>query len=54
VGRRSPAFSTTDCLSNNAAERALRAGLGHRRNWTFAGSDEGGRRSAAVYSLIAT
>jgi len=36
------------CLSNNAAERAL------RRNWTFAGSDEGGRRAAAVYSLITT
>ena len=25
-----------------------------RRNWTFAGSDEGGRRAAAVYSLIET
>jgi transposase len=23
-----------------------------RRNWTFAGSDEGGRRAAAVYALI--
>lgn len=25
-----------------------------RKNWTFAGSDEGGRRAAAVYSLIET
>jgi transposase len=25
-----------------------------RRNWTFAGSDEGGRRAAAFYTLIAT
>jgi hypothetical protein len=25
-----------------------------RKNWTFAGSDEGGRRAAAIYTLIAT
>ncbi|MCK1597570.1 transposase domain-containing protein [Bradyrhizobium sp. 164] len=25
-----------------------------RRNWTFAGSDEGSRRAAAIYSLLAT
>ena len=25
-----------------------------RRNWTFAGSDEGGRRVAVIYTLIAT
>jgi transposase len=42
------------CLSNNAAERALRGVALGRRNWTFAGSDEGGRRAAAVYSLIET
>jgi len=42
------------CLSNNAAERALRGVALGRRNWTFAGSDEGGRRAAAVYSLITT
>src|SRR5579863_8386239 len=36
------------CLSNNAAERALRGVAVGRRNWTFAGSDEGGRRAAAV------
>ena len=42
------------CLSNNAAERALRGVALGRRNWTFAGSDEGGRRAAAIYSLITT
>ena len=42
------------CLSNNAAERALRCVAVGRRNWTFAGSDAGGRRAAAVYSLIET
>jgi transposase len=42
------------CLSNNAAERALRPVAVGRRNWTFAGSDEGGRRAAAIYSLIET
>ncbi|HXZ15651.1 MAG TPA: transposase, partial [Roseiarcus sp.] len=29
------------CLSNNAAERALRCVAVGRRNWTFAGSDAG-------------
>jgi transposase len=42
------------CLSNNAAERAVRGVALGRKNWTFAGSDEGGRRAAAVYSLIET
>jgi transposase len=42
------------CLSNNAAERALRCVAVGRRNWTFAGSDSGGKRAAAVYSLIET
>jgi len=41
-------------MSNNAAERELRAVAVRRKNWTFAGSDEGGRRAAAIYSLIAT
>jgi transposase len=36
------------CMSNNAAERQLRALAVGRRNWTFAGSDEGGRRAAAI------
>src|SRR5690349_11067435 len=38
------------CLSNNAAERD--AGALGRKNWTFAGSDDGGRRTAALYTLI--
>jgi transposase len=42
------------CLSNNAAERAVRGIAVGRRNWTFAGSDEGGRRAAAIYTLIET
>ncbi|WP_425411934.1 IS66 family transposase [Magnetospirillum moscoviense] len=41
-------------LSNNAAERALRGIAVGRRNWTFAGSDAGGRRAAALYTLIET
>jgi transposase len=43
-----------DWVSNNAAERALRGIAVGRRNWTFAGSDEGGRRAAAMYTLIET
>ena len=42
------------CMSNNAAERALRGIALGRRNWTFAGSDEGGQRAAAIYTLIET
>ena len=42
------------CMSNNAAERALRCIAVGRKNWTFAGSDEGGRRAAAIYTLIET
>ena len=42
------------CLTNNAAERALRGVAVGRRNWTFAGSDAGGDRAAAVYTLIET
>ncbi len=42
------------CLSNNAAERALRGIAIGRRNWTFCGSDAGGHRAAAIYSLIET
>jgi hypothetical protein len=38
------------CLSNNAAKRALRGIAVGRHNWTFAGSDEGGRRAAAMYN----
>jgi transposase len=39
---------------NNAAERALRAVALGRKNWLFAGSDEGGERAAAIYTLIGT
>ena len=42
------------CMTNNAAERALRGIAVGRHNWTFAGSDEGGRRAAAIYTLIET
>jgi transposase len=42
------------CVSNNAAERALRGIAVGRRNWTFAGSDRGGERAAAMYTLIET
>ena len=41
-------------MSNNAAERALRGVAVGRHNWTFAGSDRGGERAAAVYTLIET
>jgi hypothetical protein len=39
---------------NNAAERALRAVALGRKNWLFAGSDDGGERAAAIYSLLGT
>ena len=42
------------CLSNNAAERALRGIALGRRSWLFCGSDRGGQRAAAVYGLIVT
>jgi transposase len=42
------------CMTNNAAERALRCIAVGRHNWTFAGSDAGGRRAAAIYTLIET
>jgi transposase len=42
------------CLTNNAAERALRGVAVGRRNWTFAGSDRGGERAAAIYTLVET
>jgi transposase len=40
------------CLSNNAAERALRGIALGRKSWLFCGSDRGGQRAAAMYSLI--
>jgi transposase len=42
------------CMSNNAAERILRCVAVGRNNWTFAGSDDGGRRAAAIYTLVET
>ncbi len=41
-------------IDNNAAERSIRGIALGRKNWLFAGSDTGGERAAAVYSLIAT
>jgi len=41
-------------IDNSAAERALRAVVLGRRNYLFAGSDRGGERAAAIYSLIGT
>ena len=42
------------CLTNNAAERALRGVALGRRAWLFAGSQRGGDRCAFMYSLIVT
>jgi transposase len=42
------------CLTNNAAERALRGIALGRKAWLFAGSDRGGERAAFMYSLIVT
>jgi transposase len=41
-------------IDNNTAERALRAVVLGRKNYLFAGSDSGGERAAAIYSLIGT
>src|SRR5260370_6832550 len=42
------------CLSNNAAERALRGIALGRKAWLFAGSDRGGERAAVMLTLIQT
>lgn len=42
------------CLSNNAAERALRGVAMGRKSWLFCDSDRGGQRAAVMYSLIVT
>ncbi len=56
AGRHSAATSTTAALEidNNAAERAIRGIALGRKNYLFAGSDAGGERAAAIYSLIET
>jgi transposase len=41
-------------VDNNAAERAIRDVALGRKNWLFAGSDAGGERAAAIYSLLGT
>jgi hypothetical protein len=41
-------------ISNNAAERAIRPLKLGTKNWLFAGSDAGGERAAAIYTLIGT
>lgn len=41
-------------IDNNAAERALRVVALGRKNFLFCGSDAGGKRAAAMYSLIGT
>ena len=41
-------------IDNNGAERALRCVALGRKNFLFAGSDVGGERAAAIYSLIGT
>ena len=55
--RRWPAFTRflddgRACLSNNAAERALRCVPLGRKAWLFCGSDRGGDRAAVPYTLI--
>jgi transposase len=42
------------CLTNNAAERALRGIALGRKSWLFCGSDRGGQRAAIMYGLITT
>src|SRR5271167_2240697 len=42
------------CLSNNAAERALRGLALGRKSWLFAGSERGAERAALMYTLIGT
>ena len=42
------------CLTNNAAERALRCVPLGRKAWLFCGSDRGGQRAAILYTLIQT
>jgi transposase len=41
-------------LTNNAAERALRGIALGRKSWLFAGSDRGGERAAAMFTVIQT
>ena len=42
------------CLTNNAAERALRGVALGRKSWLFAGSERGGDRATAMHTPIVT
>jgi transposase len=42
------------CLDNNAAERSMRPMTLGRKNYLFCGSDAGGERAAAIYTLTET
>lgn len=42
------------CLHNNAAERRMRPLALGRKNYLFAGSTEGGKRAAIIYTLVGT
>ena len=42
------------CLTNNAAERALRGFALGRKSWLFAGSERGAERAAVMATLITT
>jgi hypothetical protein len=57
--KRRPAFTRflddgRICLTNNAAERALRGLALGRKSWLFAGSERGAERAAVMYTLIQT
>jgi transposase len=41
-------------IDNNGVERALRAACIGRKNWMFAGSDDGAQRAAILYTVIST
>lgn len=41
-------------IDNNAAERSLRGVARGRKNWLFAGSNQGSYRAASIYSLVET
>jgi hypothetical protein len=41
-------------IDNNRVERQMRCVAVGRKNWLFAGSEEGGHRAAAIYSLVCT
>jgi hypothetical protein len=54
LARRLPLSAGRVCLTNNAAERALRGVALGRKAWLFAGSDRGGEQAAMIYALITT